>query len=141
MTQGNGQPSMKPDLQFSVLCDDVRREDNGKFILIGLFEAIVGMQFPFVYPGLCVVNRWCNGEGRFHQRIRIVGTGNETIVETEDSPVDLPATLANVTSVSLFRNIRFPHPGRYWMEVLLDGDLKQRYSLMVLKMEEKAPPP
>ena len=27
---------IKPDLQFSVLCDDVRREENGKFILIGL---------------------------------------------------------------------------------------------------------
>jgi len=37
---------MKPDLQFSVLCDELRREDNGKFMLLGLFEAVAGMQFP-----------------------------------------------------------------------------------------------
>jgi hypothetical protein len=126
---------MQPDLQFSVLCDDIRREDNGKFILIGLFEAVAGMQFPLSYASLCVVNRWCNGEGKFRQKIRIVSSSNETLVETEESPVELPATLANVTSVSVFRNTRFPAPGRYWVEVLLDGDLKQRYPLMVLKMQ------
>ena len=129
---------MKPDLQFSVLCDDLRREDNGKFILIGLFEAVAGMQFPMAYPSLCVVNRWCNGEGKFSQRIRVVSSANETIAETEDSPIDLPATLANVTSVSIFRNMSFPQPGRYWVEVLLDGDLKQRYPLMALQIQ--APP-
>lgn len=126
---------MKPDLQFSVLCDDVRREDNGKFILIGLFEAIALPQFPFTYPVLCVVNRWCNGEGRFLQRVRIVGAQNENLVETGDAPVELPATLANVTSVSVFRNIQVKAPGRYWVEVLLDGDIKARFPLMVVKME------
>jgi len=42
---------VKLDLQFSVLCDDVRREDNGKLILIGLFEVIGGAEYPLVYPG------------------------------------------------------------------------------------------
>ena len=130
---------MKPDLQFSVLCDELRREDNGKFILLGLFEAIAGMQFPLSYGSLTVVNRWCNGEGKFKQRIRIVSSSNETIVETEDSPIELPATLANVTSVSIFRNTKFPQPGRYWVEVLLDGDLKQRYALMVLQVQAQPP--
>jgi len=51
------------------------------------------------YPSLSVVNRWCNGEGKFKQRIRIVSSSNETIVETEETPVELPATLANVTAV------------------------------------------
>jgi hypothetical protein len=129
---------LKPDLQFSILCDDVRREDNGKFILIGLFEAVAGMQFPMTYSTLCVVNRWCNGEGSFLQRLRIVSGNNDVIVETDDSPVELPATLANVTSISVFRNTVFPHPGRYWVEVLLDGDLKQRFPLTVLQIQAPA---
>jgi hypothetical protein len=126
---------LRPDLQFSILCDDIRREDNGKFILIGLFEAVAGLQFPLQYPSLCVVNRWCNGEGKFRQRVRVVSASNETVVETEETPIELPATLANVTSVSVFRNTLFQQPGRYWVEVMLDGDLKQRYSLMVLQMQ------
>jgi hypothetical protein len=133
---------MKPDLQFSVLCDDVRREDNGKFMLIGLFEALGLPGFPFAYPLLCVVNRWCNGEGKFQQRVRIMGPNNQPIAEIPDSPVDLPSTMANVTAVSVFRGVQIPGPGRYWIEVLLDGDLKQRYPLMVLQVNpQQAPPP
>jgi len=131
---------MKPDLQFSILCDDFRREDNGKFILIGVFEAIAGIQFPMQYASLTVVNRWCNGEGKFKQRVRIVSASNEMIVETDESPVELPATLANITTVSVFRNTHFPAPGRYWVEVLLDGDLKQRYPLSVMKMQVSGTP-
>ena len=130
---------MKPDLQFSLLCDDLRREDNGKFILIGVFEALAGRNFPMQYNSLCVVNRWCNGEGKFMQRVRIMSSGNEKVVETEETPIDLPATLANITSVSVFRNTQFKEPGRYWVEVLLDGDLKQRYPLTVLKMQDSKP--
>ena len=63
------------------------------------------------------------------------------MVETEASPVVLPATLANVTAVAFFGNLRFSQPGRYWVEVLLDGDLKQRYPLMVLKLEAQPQPP
>ena len=31
---------LTPDLQSSLICDDVRQERNGKFILIGLFDMI-----------------------------------------------------------------------------------------------------
>ena len=31
---------MIPDLQTSLICDDVRQERNGKFILIGIFDVI-----------------------------------------------------------------------------------------------------
>ena len=32
--------AMIPDLQSSLLCDDVRQERTGKFILIGLFDSL-----------------------------------------------------------------------------------------------------
>lgn len=128
---------MKPDLQFSVLCDDVRREDNGKLMLIGLFEVLGGPQFPLTYPGMHVVNRWGNGQGAWKQKVRLVGAANVTLVETIESPVTLPEPHANVTAVSFFRNIVFPQPGRYWVEVLLDGDLKQRYPVTVVELRQE----
>ena len=45
---------IKPDLQFSVVCDDVRREDNGKFMLLGIFEAINAKEFPATHHSLFV---------------------------------------------------------------------------------------
>lgn len=126
---------MSPDLQFSVLCDDVRREVNGKFILIGLFEAIASPQFPARYQQLHVVNRWCNGAGVFKQKVRIVDGENKGICETPESEVELKETHSTVTAHSIFRNVPFEKPGRYWVEVLLNDDLKQRYPVTVLLLK------
>ncbi len=123
---------LKPDLQFSVLCDEVRREDNGKLMLIGLFELIAGHEFPFQYPGMAVVNRWCNGLGRFRQRVRLVDNDNRVLVETRDAELELKDLRASFTAVSLLRGVPFPRPGRYAVEILLDGELKSRYALSAL---------
>ena len=61
---------MSPDLQMSVLCDDVRQERSGKFILIGLFDVIGMPQYPALFPRICIVNRWCCGEGRHLETCR-----------------------------------------------------------------------
>ncbi|HXB96614.1 MAG TPA: hypothetical protein VNZ54_01085 [bacterium] len=132
---------MKPDLQFSVLCDDVRREDNGKLMLIGLFEMIAGAQYPMTYPGLAVVNRWCNGQGSYRQKVRLVDSDNRVVVETADSPVELADMHVNLTAVSVMHNVPVPRPGRYWVEVLLDGDLKQRYALLAMQLGPPQAPP
>jgi hypothetical protein len=40
---------------YTLLCDDVRREDNGKFIILGLYTPdIVVPAVPFAVPSLCL---------------------------------------------------------------------------------------
>jgi hypothetical protein len=127
-----------PDLQASILCDDVRQERNGKFMLIGIFDAIGVPAFPVVFQRLCIVNRWCCGLGAFHQRSRIVAPDGATVVvEAKDVPVHLPDSEANATSVEFFMNVRFPAEGTYWIEITLDGDLKLRYPLKARRIEQK----
>ena len=48
---------MIPDLQASVLCDDVRQERNGKFMLIGIFDGLVQAVNQPVCPRICLMNR------------------------------------------------------------------------------------
>lgn len=123
---------IKPNLQFSVLCDDVRREDNGKFILLGLFESINAREFPAIHGRLFVVNRWCKGEGDFSQKIRIVNSQDSSAVfQTEDQPFKLSDIDAHHTLVSRFDNLRFPAPGKYWVEILLDGELFLNYPVIL----------
>jgi len=129
---------IKPNLQFSVLCDDLRREDNGKFMLIGLFEAINARKFPATHHALFVVNRWCKGEGHFTQKIRIVNPGDSSIVfQTDDQPFELKDIDYHHTLISKVNNITFKAPGKYWVEVLLGGDLVLNYPLML--KEDPAP--
>lgn len=123
---------MIPDLQMSVLCDDVRQERSGKFILIGLFDVIGMPQFPALFQRVCIVNRWCSGQGRFTEKTRIIGPDNGTVIaEGQDIPVQLATPEATVTNVEFFINLKFEKEGIYWIEILIDGDLKLRYPLRV----------
>jgi hypothetical protein len=123
---------IRPDLQFSVLCDDVRREENGKFMLIGLFEAINSKKFPVVHPSLFVINRWCKGEGVFRQRIRILNIeGKEKVFETGEQAFELKDINAHHTLISRFNNLLFPKAGKYWVEILLNDELILNYPLIL----------
>jgi len=127
---------IKPNLQFSVLCDDVRREENGKFMLIGLFEAINSKKFPATHPTLFIVNRWCKGEGDFTQKIRIVNSENKSVVfQTEEQAFQLADINRHHTLVSRFHNLVFPTPGKYWLEVLLDNELFLNYPIMLAEVK------
>lgn len=130
--------AMIPDLQASVLCDDVRQERNGKFILVGLFDVIGLRQFPATFQKLCVVNRWCCGNGTFRQRSRLLANDGKTVlVEGKTVTIKLPNEHATATSVEIFVNTRFEESGTYWVEVLLEGDLRLRYPLRVTEVKPK----
>lgn len=123
---------MIPDLQSSVICDDVRQERNGKFMLIGLFDAIGAPELPLRYPRLFAVTRWCSGEGRFIQHTRILKPDQSSVlIEGKDIPVTLDNPESSATNVEVFVNVSFEQEGTHWIEVLLDGDIKIRYPLRV----------
>ncbi len=122
---------IQPTLLFSVLCDDVRREDNGKFMLIGLFENIGAVRFPVRHPALYVMNCWCSGIGEFTQRTRIISPDGAKLIEDEQTKFELSDLRAKHRVVARFNNILFQAPGVYSVEVLLDGELNVRYPLVV----------
>lgn len=137
MNETGKTPALAPDLQASLLCDDVRQERNGKFILIGIFEGLMVPAFPAVFHRLCLVNRWCCGEGEFHQLSRIVSAdGQTTLVEGRPVPVRLADVGQVATSVEYFVNVRIPEAGDYWIEILLDQQLRLRYPLHARRHHE-----
>jgi hypothetical protein len=73
--------------RYILLCDDVRREDNGKFILIGMYTPdMVVQQIPFVLPTLSFfLNLESDRPGNF---------GFRTKVEHQETGNALPATVA-----------------------------------------------
>jgi len=130
---------MVPDLQSSLICDDVRQESNGKFMLIGLFDAVWSPHFPLTVPKLCLVNRWCSGQGDFTQQIRIFMPDQKTLlVGGRPVPVHLSSPEVTATNVEMFINITFQQTGTYWVEVLLGDDLKIRYPLRVRELSDPA---
>ena len=132
MSTTNGSQIMVPDLQSALLCDDVRQERNGKFILIGIFDGLMVQSLPTAFPRVCLVTRWCCGQGAFLQRSRIVWQDGHTLLaEGQPIPVRLPDSEQVATSVEVFLNLRIPQAGPYWVEVLLDQRLRLRFPLHV----------
>ena len=122
---------IEPTLLFSILCDDVRREENGKFILIGLFETIGAKKFPAIHPTLHIMNCWIGGLGTFKQRSRIISKDGSILAEDKETAFSLKDLKAKHRIIARFNNLKFDREGEYSVEVLLNGELKVRYPLLV----------
>ncbi len=133
---------MIPDLQSSLLCDDVRQERNGKFMLIGLFDALNLPALPFRLPRLFTVTRWCSGSGEFTQRTRVTGPDQSTtLLEGKPLRIRLNGPESTVTNIEGFLNVAFHEAGTHWVEIVLDNDLKLRYPLRVCQARAQPPAP
>ena len=70
--------------------------------------------------------------GRFTERTRIVNVNdNKVVVETRDVDFELKAIESSHTVISKFMNIVFHEPGRYHVEVILNGEVVRYYPLVV----------
>jgi len=123
--------SIQPTLLFTVLCDDVRREDNGKFMLLGIFETIGVRRFPAIHPTLFIMNCWASGTGTFRQRSRIVKRDGTVLAQDKETEFTLKELKSKHRVIARFNNLRFDGPDEYAVEILLDGNLKVRYPLVV----------
>ena len=123
---------IEPDLLYTVLCDEVRREDNGKLMLLGLFEQIAVAQFPAQHPGCCIINKWCNGEGVWTQQTRFVDENDNVLMQDQPIQFELAGLDTHFTAVQMFCGLTLQGPGKMYIEIILNGELKQRYALHVM---------
>ena len=120
-----------PDLQGSLLCEDVRQEVNGNFILIGIIGFVNVPQLPVVAFKLCVFNRWAAGIGQFTESVRLIAPDQTTVVRESKVKFALQDPTHNATNVTLFGQVKFEQAGAYYIEVLVDDVLKLRYPIPV----------
>jgi hypothetical protein len=124
------QPSrILPDLQCSLLCEDVKQEINGNFILIGILGFIQVPQVPVTAFKLCVFNRWTAGLGAFTENVRLLAPDQTTVIRQSQVKFEVKDPTHNATNVTLFGQIKFEAPGVYYVEVLVDDVMKLRFPL------------
>lgn len=138
------QPSrILPDLQCSLVCEEVRQEVNGNFILIGVIAHVQVPQLPVTASKLCIFNRWTAGVGGFTETVRLLAPDQTTVLRQSNVKFTLQDSAHNATNVTLFGQLRFDHAGAYFIEVLVDDVMKIRFPLMltVVKPPESGKPP
>jgi len=129
-----------PDLQCSLLCEEIRQEANGNFFLIGVINFIRVPKLPVVAFRLCVFNRWTAGVGQFIQSVRILAPDQVSVLGKHDLKFGLQDAGGSVTNVTAFQQMEFKTAGTYYIEVLVDDVMKLRYPVPVLLAPPPSPP-
>ena len=116
-----------PDLQCSLICEEVRQEANGNFFLIGVIDFVRVPQLPVTAYKLSVFNRWTAGVGSFTESVRLIAPDQTTVLRKSEVKFQMNNPGVNATTVTLFGNVEFTAPGAYFIEVLVDDVMKLRY--------------
>ncbi len=130
-----------PDLQCSLVCEDIRQEVNGNCILIGVLTVIRVPKLPIVAFRLCLFNRWTAGVGQFTESVRLIAPDQTTVLRQGEVKFRLPEPTANVTNVTMLQQVEFKTAGAYFVEVLVDDVMKLRYPLVVMHAPTPEQPP
>jgi hypothetical protein len=123
---------VKPRLNYTLLCDDVRQEMGGKFSLMGLFESIYANVFPAIHPRFAIVNEWIGGKGEFTVKIKLLSPNKEEVLSESEARISLFSETQRHRDISVRFNTTFPTPGTYWLETLVDDE---RVSLIALPLQ------
>jgi hypothetical protein len=121
-----------PDLQASLLCEEVRQEANGNFFLIGVVNFIRVPQLPVTAARLCVFNRWTAGVGQFTESVRLLAPDQTTVLRKGEVKFALQDANHSATNVTVLGQVEFASAGVYFVEVLVDDVMKLRYPLPIV---------
>jgi hypothetical protein len=129
-----------PDLQASLLCEDVRQEASGNLILIGVLNLIRVPQLPVTAARLFVYNRWTAGVGQFTETVRVIAPDQTTVLRKADVKFVLQDANLSTVNVTVFGGLEFTAPGVYFVEVLVDDVMKIRAPLPVVVVQPPQQP-
>ncbi|MGB7070259.1 MAG: hypothetical protein WBD22_12260 [Pyrinomonadaceae bacterium] len=118
------------NLDYTLMCDDVRIEMGNKISLMGIFQNIMVEQLPVSLIKFAVINRW-SGEGRFLTEVRIVSPDKTNLVVTSQPTTIELASGGYSDNVSVFVNVVFQSAGTYWVQTMADSSLVSEFPLIV----------
>jgi hypothetical protein len=129
-----------PDLQCSVLCEEVRQESNGNFFLIGVVNSINVPQLPVTLFRLTLFNRWTAGVGNFTETARLIAPDQTTVLRKGAVKFQLKEATTHATTITLLGQLEFKDTGTYFIEVLVDDVMKLRYPVQLIVVPPKTNP-
>ena len=127
-----------PDLQCSLLCEDIRQETTGNFILLGVMNFVRVPQVPVTAFKICVFNRWTAGVGQFTESMRLLAPDQMTVLRKGEVKFTLKDATHSAPNVTVLGQVEFAVPGVYYVEVLVEDVMKLRYPLPIVLVPQQA---
>jgi hypothetical protein len=122
------------------VCDDVVADPiSHKPSILNLWEVVrvpSGESFPYTLGKVCVVARMRDGEGEIRFRAHLVRADNgELIRRSQDYPVRFAERRHSTLVVIRLKDVTFPEPGTYLVELLCEGVFVDDQPISVLPPE------
>ena len=129
-----------PTLQASVICEDVRQENNGMQSLVGVLNVIPAAKIPVGLLKLALWTRWVGGVGTFKQNARILAPDGKTVIGEAAVDFELKDVIGQATNVNFFAGVQFNEFGTYTVEISLGDKEVIHYPFHVLQVQQQAAP-
>ena len=125
-----------------VVCDTVIEDrQTGKRSLIGLFDRLHAPSFPCMHPALSVLVTLTNVGGELPCEIACRHSESGETAFAAKGKVNFQDPNRVVEMVFSFNGVRFPKPGRYDLQVLVDEMLIMTRPLWVVPLPPPQPQP
>jgi len=128
-----------PTLQASVICEDVRQENNGMQSLVGVLNIIPAANVPVGLLKLAIWTRWVGGVGKFKQNARILAP-DATVLGEAAVEFELQDVIGQATNVNFFAGMQFKDFGTYTVEISLNDKEAIHFPFHVLQVQQQAAP-
>lgn len=108
--------------KYTIICDDVRREDNGKLLFVGVYlDKMLVSQFPIELPTLCFYELLASDKsGTFPLAFRFENTQTGDKLVHGEGELQIPETGQGI-AIFRFMNVKIPAEGRYQFVLELQG--------------------
>jgi hypothetical protein len=129
----NGTILMAINLKFSLLCDEVRIENNGKVLILGVYTPDMAVpQFPIVVPVLTFLF-WLEGTipGSYQFQARLVHLETGSELAQAMGAFGLAAPGVGLAPIRL-QGLQFKHPGPYAFILRINNEPEIMHHFSVL---------
>jgi hypothetical protein len=122
--------SSGPELDYIIICDHAFPDFQGKMSTIGIFDTISVPTLPATHTQLFTVARIRGEPGTsFKSQIRILDPTDQVLNESPPAPVQMRSS--GHFHMYVVRPLEVSIPGRYLVQVLLDGRVAGSTPLIV----------
>src|SRR5262249_215710 len=128
--EGRMPVEQQPPLVLAMVLADTVVQDlpTGKNTIQGTYRALDAADFPYVHPSMVVYVALTEGYGPTEVRLRLSDAHEpRPPLFEQEATVEFPDPLAEVEVVFAHRNIVFPEPGEYRLQLFGAGEpLRER---------------
>ena len=134
---------IRPTKEAMLLCDSIITEvGTGKKSLIGIFEYLNTIQFPYPHYQLSVYLKFTSAQGKYIFRLELIDLESNLVIGKANTPeLDVPNKLDSYELAFNLGNLVFGHSGKYEFRIYTGDFMFASKTFNVIEVKPITPNP